>query len=254
MSKRHLVLCMLTGMTFLASASASERAALSEPADIPPELLKNITFLHGHPDLRWRVEGNQQLYRGDFVRAAERFTRAARYADKPSQAAIAELLWDGKGVPRNRPLAYAWMDLAAERGYRSFLMKREAMWQALDDAEREQAIEVGTQLYADYGDDVAKPRSRNVMRRERSRQIGSRTGADVYANRSVGKLPFVNKVSEGGQFSERDAVRLGAIGSESLQFFNQRYWHPETYWSIQDSPWQGEVIVHPLQESESDPR
>lgn len=253
MSNRFLILPVLVGLGIAGSSGASDSTSLSESGHIPPELLKNVTFLHGHPDLRWRAEGNQQLHRGDHARAMEHFTRAARYADKPSQAAIAEMLWEGRGVPKNRPLAYAWMDLAAERGYRSFLLKREAMWQALDEAERERAIDVGRQLYADYGDDVARPRTYSVMRRERSRQIGSRTGADVYANRSVGKLPFVNKVSAGGLFSDADAARIDAMSVDSSEFFNARYWHPETYWSTQDRQWQGEVIVHPLQEDEGDP-
>lgn len=246
MKRHHVLPCLLATLSVTASVLASERITQREPGDIPPELLRNTTFLHGHPDLRWRVEGSRQLHRGDHAGAVESFTRAARHADKPSQAAIAELLWEGTGTARNRPLAYAWMDLAAERGYHSLLLKREAMWQALNDSEREQALAMGVQLYADYGDDVAKPRAYSVMRREKSRHVGSRVGADVFPNRFIGKLP---QTRTGSVLDDSALAGVDAREPASTQFYNARFWHPETYWSIQDRQWQGEVIVHPLQEN-----
>src|SRR5690606_23720175 len=143
----------------------------------------------------------------------------------------------------NRPLAYAWMDLAAERGYQAFLLKREAMWQDLDENEREQALSVGVQLYADYGDDVAKPRAYSVMRRERSRHIGSRVGADV-SRRFAGKLPAARM---SGTLTESALVSADGMEPASTQFYNDSFWHPESWWNSQDRQWRsGEVIVYPL--------
>src|SRR3546814_6828921 len=82
----------------------------------------------------------------------DQFLRAARYADKPSQAMVAEMHWRGLGVPQDRELGYAWMDLAAERMYPNFVIKRERYWQLLDADQRSNAIERGQQLLAEYGD------------------------------------------------------------------------------------------------------
>jgi hypothetical protein len=54
-------------------------------------------------------------------------------------------------------MAYIWMDLAAERMYHDFLVLREHYWARLDPLQQAQAIERGQQVYADYGDRVAKP-------------------------------------------------------------------------------------------------
>ena len=95
----------------LAPALQSLPADAAEPVIDPAVLTEG--FLAAHPDLRWRAEG---------VRA--------------SQAMIAAMYWDGTGVVRDRPIAYAWMDLAAERMYHDFLLYREAYWNALDAGER----------------------------------------------------------------------------------------------------------------------
>src|SRR3546814_20275176 len=88
----------------------------------------------------------------------DHFLRAARYADKPSQAMIAEMHWRGLGVPQDRELGYAWMDLAADRMYPTFVIKRERYWQLLDADQRRNAIDRGHQLPPEYADDAPKPR------------------------------------------------------------------------------------------------
>ena len=100
-------------------------------------------FLSSHPDLRWRGEGLEALQEDRAGEAFDYFKRAAKYADKPSQAMVAEMLWTGTGTPMDRPLAYAWMDVAAERAYIPFLAKREQYWNALSEAEQARALEVG---------------------------------------------------------------------------------------------------------------
>src|SRR3546814_3071942 len=65
-------------------------------------------FLSSHPDMRWRREGLYSYNQEEYDIAMDQFLRAARYADKPSQAMIAEMYWKGIGVPRDRELGYAW--------------------------------------------------------------------------------------------------------------------------------------------------
>ncbi len=248
--KRHpLRTCVLACILTASTATASEQNRPSERDEIPPHLKTHVTFLHGHPDLRWQIDGGQKLHQKRFREAMGSFLRAARHGDKPSQAAIAEMHWKGEGIARDRAAAYAWMDLAAERGYRQFLLKREAMWQDLDESERLRALETGEDLYALYGDEVAKPRLRRVMRREQARHVGSRIGADVYASRRIGGLPMVRRVS-GGAMSDSDLVSIHA--GMSQDFYNARFWQPEAYWAIQDRQWNGEVIVHSIREDDDD--
>lgn len=74
-------------------------------------------LLNPHPDPRYRHLGLDLLSRGHFERGFQALERAAQYSDKAAQAVIAESCWQGsRGRPSDKALAYAWMDLAAERG------------------------------------------------------------------------------------------------------------------------------------------
>jgi hypothetical protein len=178
-------------------------------------------FLAAHPDLRWRAEGIRSYERKDYTVALAEFRRAAYHGDKPAQAMIAEMYWNGVGVAVDRPLAYAWMDIAAERLYHDFLVRREGLWEALDEAERGDALARGQALMAEYGDDAAKPRLEKILRRERRRVTGSRVG--YVGNLTI--VPFTGPLSGTGMTLSGDA------------YYAPRYWEPEKYWQLQDTIW-----------------
>lgn len=197
------------------------------------EVMNTAGFLGAHPDLRWRREGLDAL---ESDRAGEAFTffkRAARYADKPSQAMVAEMLWTGTGTPVDRPLAYVWMDIAAERAYIPFLIKREQYWNELSAAEREQALAVGKAVLDEYRDAVAKERLERLLRRAKRNVTGSRTG-------HVGNLRIIIP-GPGGMDTTIDGAK----------YYDDQYWEPEQYWAWQDSIWKdpstGSVNVNPLE-------
>jgi len=196
---------------------ASERTALPpEPAADP--LLITVGFLSAHPDLRFRLRGLEKREAGQPEEAFRLFQRASLYADKPSQAMVAEMLWDGVGTGQDRALAYAWMDLAAERGYRTFLLLRERYWQELTPAERDRALAEGAAIYARYGDEVAEPRLATILRRERRKATGSRTG-------------FIGALS---------ILVPGPAGMETINgaaFYDERYWDPVQYRAWHDAIW-----------------
>ena len=206
-------------------------------SDRQKEVLSSETFLSDHPDMLNRIRAMQELERGDPVRAANYFKRAAHYADKQSQAAYAEMLWEGRGVPQDRPAAYAWMDLASERGYTLFLGFREHYWNALYEYERQRAVEVGQGIYAEYGDVVAKPRLEKILKRALRKITGSRTGF-------VGMLSIVIPGPGGGTVID---------GST---YYNKRYWEPAQYWQWQkeivDGAKEGKVIVGDLKRTQDD--
>ena len=102
----------------------------SRKDELPPDptqdpMLMAAGFLQQHPDLVYRKYGMEALAKKDYANAMRHFKKAGYYADKVSQAMVGELLWLGTGVAEDRPAAYAWMDLAAEREYRVFALQRE---------------------------------------------------------------------------------------------------------------------------------
>jgi hypothetical protein len=195
------------------------------------QMLSSEAFLGSHPDLNFRLQGLRRYEAGDHDRAFELFKRAARYADKPSQAMVAEMLWQGIGVPQDRALAYAWMDLAAERNYRSMVLKREAYWNALDESERKRAIAGGEAVYRDYGDATAQPRLERRLRQARQDTTGSRVGSTV-------GLQIVIETPTGPQTID------------GAQFYAKELWEPELYWQWQEKTWNapsgGAVDVGPI--------
>jgi len=232
-------LLLLTSL-FAPAAFAADKPAGSKPPPDPTEdaLMMSAGFLSSHPDLRFRLNGQKQFNEGNYADAFSFFRRAAWYGDKPSQGMVAEMLWTGKGVAQDRPLAYAWMDLAAERGYEGFVTHRERYWSALDETERTRAIEVGQELYAQYGDAASEPRLTAVLRRERARQTGSRTGY-------TGSLK-IYVPGPGGTYEQIDGSK----------YYDERYWDPKEYRALQDSIWAraytGKVDVGPVEQIGTD--
>ncbi len=221
----------------LAALLSTQGLALAADKRQPdPTATSTEGFLSAHPDLRYRQSGFAAYQAGDHTRAFSDFKRAAHFADKPSQGMLAEMLWDGVGVEKDRALAYAWMDLAAERYFKVMLIKREVYWEALDEAERERAISVGQALYAQYGDDVAKSRLERVLHRGRMQTTGSKTGTV-----GTGKIEF--------------QTPSGPISIDATSYYHPDYWEPERYWAWQDKHWKepptSEVKVGPLETSDT---
>lgn len=205
----------------LSAALAPSPASAADPglAAADAIVINDPGFLSAHPDLRWRGEAQVALDEGRLRDAFDAFRRAARFADKPSQAMVGEMLWTGRGVPVDRPLAYAWMDIAAERGYLPFVARREQYWDLLGDEERAEAIEVGRPLFAEYRDAVAKPRTEREMAKARRKVTNSRVGS-VSGMRVIIPGPKNTSISVDGQ-----------------RYYDDTWWVPEQYWAWQDSIW-----------------
>lgn len=202
-------------LLLLASLAGPLRA--QEDGAPRPEVL-TASFLAAHPDVKFRMLGLEALEEGEPEQAFQAFQRAARFADKPSQAMVADMLWNGTGAARDRALAYAWMDLAAERGYTTFVAKREKYWSGLDEAERKRSLREGLAIYAEFGDDVAKPRLTRLLERERRKMTGSRVGF-------VGNL-IIQIPGPAGWMT---------IGGDT--YYADRYWKPQEYFAWQDRVW-----------------
>jgi hypothetical protein len=198
-------------------------AGAAQNKDIPPDpvsdpLLITAGFLNHHQDLKYRLLGIEAYNKKDFENALRFFRRASYFADTPTQGMVAEMYWKGEGAPMDRAMAYAWMDLAAERSYRGFLLLRERYWKEMSEAERERAITEGQAVYARFGDAAAKPRYEAELRRGKKSMVGSRTG---FAGTVRIEVP-------------------GPAGSQSIdgsKFYDERYWDAKKYWAWQDAIW-----------------
>lgn len=240
--RQTVIACAAAALLGLGQAAASELPGTTPDDGNDPTrraIISSSGFLSHHPDLNHRMQGTRAFEDGFFNDALAHFRRAARHADKPSQAMIAEMYFSGNGVAQDRALGYAWMDLAAERRYPAFLALREHYWAQLTPAERERAIEVGQEIYAEYEDAVARPRLERELRRGKRGTTGSRVG-------SVGNLVIELPDGPGG-------VPMRVQGS---QFYDPRYWEPDQYWAWQDEVWgaplRGRVDILPLRTVEQD--
>lgn len=238
---KAIPLTLLLGISFAGGAVHAASGVLDDDSKI----VNNESFIRAHPDLRYRRSGMEAYERKRFGDAYGYFRDASRYADKTSQAMVAEMLWKGEGVTQDRPLAYAWMDLAAERKYPSLIVLRERYWSQMDESERARAVEVGRKVYAEYADDVAKPRLERELLRGRNQATGSRLGR-------VGTLALPSQVhvpKQQPQFEGRSVDALGTFSNfvDGSKYYAAEYWEPQAYWKWQDAQWQqlgdGSVIV-----------
>lgn len=236
---RILLICaLLAGDPQLALAQPRAKPL---PQDLTADpVLIAAGFLDGHPDLRFRLAGLEQYGRKQHAKALPLFQRAGWYSDKPSQAIVGEMLWIGLGAPRDRALAAIWMDLAAERGYASFVEKRDTYLAALTPAERARMRQQRNAIRAEYADAVAGRRLERVLRRERAKMTGSR----------VGSLTSPVQILVPGH---------GSI--DATRFYDPQYWEPDRYRQWHDSFWMdlkiGQVNVGDLEtvrDGETPPR
>jgi hypothetical protein len=228
------------------------------------------SFAEFHPDQHFRARGAKAAEAGKSKVAVEDFLRAARYADKPSQLALALAYWTGEGVAVDKPTGYAWADLAAERGVPSFLAVRERMWSELTPEEQARAKDVGAKLAAEYADAVAKPRLESRLKRGARQKTGSRTGSSVHSTGVASIDPAARAAVAShmyssilgnvgpnavGDFKTNMISLLGRAMTAASSYSTEGYydpanWDPKFYWKAQDAPWrdlpEGTVLVGPL--------
>ncbi|PZO09853.1 MAG: hypothetical protein DCF27_04405 [Lysobacteraceae bacterium] len=223
-------LLLTLGLAFVLPMPAP--AVGAAPVSTDELVMTSSGFLSYHPDLRFRLLGLAEYRKENYVDAMVYFRRAARYADKPSQGMIAEMLWKGQGAAVDRPAAYVWMDLASERAYKMMLVQREKYWGEMTEAERTRALEIGDELHAQYSDSAARPRLDQKLRQGKRKVTGSRTGF-------VGNL----KISIPGPNGSRNI--------DGSAFYDEKFWNTNLYLRMQDGDWkefgEGSVDIGELQ-------
>ncbi|MEO8001604.1 MAG: hypothetical protein ABI644_06985 [Arenimonas sp.] len=188
-------------------------------------------FIAEHPDLKYRLRGVDAYKKAQFGGAFTNFKRAARYADKPSQGMLAEMLWKGEGVAADRVQAYAWIDIAAEREYPAMILSREKMWSQLSEDERKQAVAVSLELHKYYGDNIAKNRLEVALRRAKTHVLGSRVGYVGYSHLCLDMT--------GLEPTDLLVCKDKVDGSD---YYQDKFWKPKDYWQWQDIAWKDPAV------------
>ena len=198
------------------AAAPGSEACRNMPAKRIPVEIMTTSFFEAHPDMRWRSVAMAAYKKQNYPKAMRDFKRAASYADKFSQSMVAHMYWEGQGTAADHPLAYAWMDLAAEREYYNFVAQRELYWAQLNEQQRAAAVQRGQAVYAEYRDSVTKPNMEKELRQATQRMTGSRTGY----------------VSSALYVSDTDGNLIpGSI------YYDKTYYQAERYWCDQDAYW-----------------
>jgi hypothetical protein len=129
------------------------------------------------PASRHMTRARDAYEAGHYVIALEHYKLAAAYADKLGQFNVGYMYLRGKGTDKNLPRGWAWLELAAERGYPQLAGTARDIGEHLDQAQRQEGRRIlEEELLPRYGDDIAVPRVARLMERERRRATGSRLG------------------------------------------------------------------------------
>lgn len=129
------------------------------------------------PSWRPMAEGLRSYRSGGYKRAFAKFRFASNWANKHAQAWVGWMYLLGQGVEKDVPRAYAWLKLAAERGYPSFVDDVEALSGAMDKvALAHGELILNQELLPNLGDEVAIRRTSREMWSEKMKVTGSRVG------------------------------------------------------------------------------
>jgi TPR repeat protein len=245
--------CPLLALAVAAALAGCPAFATAQTAvnGVQVALLNNPRIIETHPDLHYRRLAVRAYESGDKAAALNLLRKAAGYADKPSQAMLAAMYWNGDGAPADRPRGYAWMDLAADRGYRDLLAQREGYWAALDADQRKRAVAIGREIYAEYNDKAGLARLDAELRPEVNRATGSRTGFGgnnlTVRMRGGAAGPGLTPTLDNGP-----AV-AGGTPVRGEDYYAEALWSAGEYAKLKDEVWEqaraetGTVQIGPLQ-------
>ena len=252
-SHMHVHHKMLVALVFGATFAGSSVPVMAQQTDesLLIALLNNSQIIAAHPDLSYRDLGVRAYKAGDKQRAVGLLLKAASYADKPAQAMLATMYWNGDGITKNRPRGYAWMDLAADRGYQDLLIQREKYWAQLSAPERHRAVSEGRQIYAKYNDKAGLGKLDQVLRRTADQATGSRTGFGgnnlTVRLRGAAAGPALQPQQGTGP------TVLGGTPVRGTDYYSPMLWSAAPYAKMKDRVWEyarhetGTVEVGPLQ-------
>ncbi|MGH8213110.1 MAG: tetratricopeptide repeat protein [Rhodanobacteraceae bacterium] len=248
-------------ISLLASAviGATHAGSLPQPNDQTEKVLvaMNNASTLGHPDLFGEFAGMERYSRQDYAGALRLFKYGARYADKLSQLSIGLMYENGEGVAKDPVTACAWLAMAAERKYPSFIATRDRVCVALTPAQHDQAVAVLDTLMQVYGDAVAKTRMAMAMQLAMMNQTGSRLGFDPgVITVGVGLIDGTHgggSLACGGPRLVIASVVLSRAGCGSNNYYDPLLRDPKKYFAARDAQMRGTVTVGEVSDTTSPP-
>lgn len=236
------VLLLFAVMPFCSTFAASDPTS-------DPEVQKTLQAMHNastwfHPDLYGMTQGMQDYAAHRYADALKHFEYGALYADKLSQLCLGLMYLNGEGARKDPATAYAWLVLAAERGYPQFVATRDDVAKELNVLQRERAKKIYENLEKRYGDGVAKHRMAVQLRQGMMNFTGSRTGYDS-------GVVQISQVRCGPQLVIGGRV-VPQIGCGAMNdFLAKENWEPKQYFAARDREWIPTVTVGPLESAGS---
>lgn len=204
----------------------------------------NYASTWGHPDLFGEYAGMRLYSEGRYKQAITYFKYGARYADKLSQLSIGLMYANGRGVEKDPVTACAWLALAAERKYASFVATRDRVCDALTPAQHDQAVAVLDKLMPVYGDKVAKRRMITALNLAKMQSTGSHLGFDA----GITTIGVNQNCDARAMANSRAGVGGPVAGCGSNNFWDPWRWDPKKYFETRDAHWRGTVTVGELQD------
>ncbi len=199
-----------------------------------------------HPDLFGEFAGFRSYAHRDYQGAFKYFEVGAYYADKLSQLCIGLMHLNGEGTKKDPVTAYAWLDLAAERGYPDFVATRDRVKATLTPEQIAQAMELRKTLAERYADNVAKPRMATQLRQGQMQMTGSHTGFDsgiLHAD-----LAGSSNSAHCGATPEVGGQAVPQAGCSSDSIYSKERWEPNLYFASRDHQWKATVTVGTLEQ------
>lgn len=230
-----------------AASAPAAVTSLKQPVPPPPEddpkvqeLLAAMdkTSTWGHPDLFGEFAGMRLFSNGDYAGALKYFKFGARYADKLSQLSIGLMYANGNGVAKDPATACAWLALASERKFPTFVATRDRICKALTPAQHDAAVATLDTLLPEYGDAVAKRRMERALAQAKMETTGSRLGFDG----------GIDTVGTGAACGGKTIGGAPMAGCGSINFWSPWRWDPKKYFAARDATWRGTVTVGALQD------
>ncbi len=243
---RHLIPLCTVLFALASSGGGAHAGSPPQPDAQADEVLRamNNASTGGHPDQFGEFAGMRRYSRQDYAGALRYFRYGARYADKLSQLSIGLMYDNGEGVAKDPAAACAWLALAAERKYPSFVETRDRVCKTLAPAQHDQAVAELDKLMPEYGDAVAKPRLASALRQALTEATGSRLGFDA----GVDSVGFGSGVHCNGPTLEIGGGPVPHAGCGGMKYYDPSRWDPKKYFAARDAQYRGTVSVGSLQE------
>lgn len=194
--------------------------------------------------------GRNRLIAGRYAQAVEMFELAASWASKPAQQLLGVMYFNGEGVPRDRALGLAWLQLAAERGDAYATRLLQSALRVANAEEKAGASVDFARMEPRYADRVAALRADNKYRRfmRQARAVpgfgggkcifglNTRPGAGAALNpsgRQEGQPGGGNRPPLRGCTMAMEEAAIATMESGYSTYFRN---------------WRGTVVVQPLQQ------